>query len=329
MLKLKKDYVDLLPSHIDNERAIEFVRDTFTNSLFKYKWGLTRTSAPLFIESGKCINDDLANTATPVSFNICRDIGVEMVHSLAKWKRLKVKELGMCRFQGIYTNMNAIRKDEILDNLHSVYVDQWDWEMVIKDIDRSVATLKSAVIDIYYCIKETENKLCREKFQHIKPFLPDSVKFFTLSELKDKYPNESQTNIERIVTKEYGAVFIIGMGKECGRASDYDDWNLNGDLLIWSNVIDAPIEITSMGIRVDKTALKQQLLASNEQYKEEFDYHKMILNDELPLTIGGGIGQSRLCMLLLQKAHIGEVQCSVWDKETLDYAKENKIRLLN
>ena len=313
-------------SPIDTERAIEHVRDKFTEQLFKRMWYLTRTSAPIFIESGNCVNDDLANTCTPVFFNI-GDKQVEMLHSLAKWKRLKLKTLNLPRYCGIYTNMNAIRKDEELDKLHSVYVDQWDWEMVISKSDRNLQCLRDHVIDIYNCIKRTELSLC-SKFSQIKEFLPDLVTFFNLNDLKEEYPNKTQKEIEFLITKEFGAVFIIGMDNTCGRASDYDDWQLNGDLLIWSNVINEPIEITSMGIRVDKTSLETQLSTCNEIYKKEFDYHRMILNDELPLTIGGGIGQSRLCMLLLQKAHIGEVQCSVWDDKTIQYTKENNIILL-
>lgn len=324
-IKLNKPYNSiLLPC--ENERAIKYVRDTFTELLFEKMWYLIRTSAPLFIESGNCVNDDLANTCKPVSFNI-GDKSVEMLHSLAKWKRLKLKDFNMCRYFGIYTNMNAIRKDEELDNLHSVYVDQWDWEIVISKSDRTIQCLKDHVRDIYHCIRLTESKLCN-KFRYIKPFLPKDITFFNLSELKCEYPNKTQQEIEKIVCEKYGAVFIIGMDYTCGRASDYDDWKLNGDLLIWSDVLDIPIEITSMGIRVDKNSLKEQLSVCNENYKEEFDYHKQILNDELPLTIGGGIGQSRLCMLLLQKAHIGEVQCSVWDNKTINYANENNIKLL-
>lgn len=328
MLKPSKPYKNLLPNPIDNENAIKFIRDTFTDLLFEKLWRLTRTSAPIFIESGQCVNDDLANTATPVSFEMAAGLKVEMIHSLAKWKRLKLKELGMQHHNGVYTNMNAIRKDETLDNLHSVYVDQWDWEMVISAEERSVGYLESRVREIYRCIRETEQQLSA-KFPQFTPTLPAEVKIFDSRQLENDYPEMSQKEIENLITKEHGAVFIVGMDRRYGRASDYDDWQLNGDLLIWSHVIDCPIEITSMGVRVDSHSLAAQLKESGEEHKSAFVYHKMILDNELPLSIGGGIGQSRLCMLLLQKGHIGEVQCSVWNKETLDYAAEYGMAILH
>lgn len=325
--QLNKVYQPLI-SGVDNEKAIKYIRDTFTKILFEDSWSFVRTSAPLIIESGKGINDDLAQQSLPISFSIHKsNVNVEIIHSLAKWKRMKLYEFGMKPYQGIYTNMNAIRTGEYLDNLHSAYVDQWDWECVIDKNDRNIEFLKDVVRNIYSSIKSIEIAICT-KYPQLKQKLPSGVKFYMLKELKDKYPHCSQKEIESIITKQDKAVFIIGMGKECDRASDYDDWTLNGDLLIWSDVINTPIEITSMGIRVDKNALKRQLKESNEEYKKEFEYHKKILNEELPFTIGGGIGQSRLCMLLLQKAHIGEVQCSVWDNKTINYANENNIKLL-
>ena len=264
----------------------------------------------------------------PVTFHIHKsNVNVEIVHSLAKWKRMKLHEFDMKPYKGIYTNMNAIRNNEYLDNLHSAYVDQWDWECVISEYNRNIEFLKDVVRNIYASIKDIES-LLNEKYPVLKNKLPRGVNFYTLSKLKETYPDSSQKEIEYIITKQDKAVFIIGMDNSCDRASDYDDWELNGDLLIWSDVIEQPIEITSMGIRVNKDSLEKQLDITNENYKKDFDYHRMILNDELPLTIGGGIGQSRLCMLLLQKAHIGEVQCSVWDKRTIDYANDNNILLL-
>lgn len=327
-VKLKKPYQNRMPYPVDNERAIKFIRDTFTELLFEQQWHLTRTSAPLFVESGKCVNDDLANTATPVSFAMAAGMRVEMVHSLAKWKRLKLKELGMTYRDGIYTNMNAIRKDETLDNLHSVYVDQWDWEMVIDERERTIERLAATARDIYAAMRQTE-QLLAERFPQIEPMLVEELKFFTTAELEVAYPDMSQKQREDIVTAQHRAVFIVGMDNRYGRASDYDDWQLNGDLLVWSDVLDCSIEITSMGIRVDSQSLEHQLCVSGEQHKAEFDYHRMILRNELPLTIGGGIGQSRLCMLLLQKGHIGEVQCSVWDEATLRYAEECGMRILH
>lgn len=327
IFKVPNNYKNLIDNPIKNEEAIDFIRNTF-EKCFSKAFQLYRTSCPLFIKSDNGLNDDLNGQSNAINFNICREnINAEIVHSLAKWKRIKLKQLKVQPYYGIYTDMNAIRTNEEFDNLHSVYVDQWDWEVVISEDDRNEKLLYEIVNDLYNCIKETETKLCK-KYKSIKPFLSDKIKFITSNELKNLYKDKSQKEREYLITKEYKTVFISKLGKEYNRASDYDDWNLNGDLLIWSDIIEAPIEITSMGFRVNSESLINQLKHSNEQYKTAFPYHQMIINNELPLTIGGGIGQSRLCMLLLQKAHIGEVQCSIWDDETLRIAKENNVTIL-
>lgn len=296
------------------EKQIKFVRDTFTEHLFEKKLKLLRTTAPLFIKSDNGVNDDLNGQSEPIKFKINKhNINVEIVQSLSKWKRLKLHEFEMQPYEGIYTNMNAIRNNELLDELHSAYVDQWDWEMVISNKDRNIDFLRKIVDDIYKSIYYTETKLAYR--YNIPSCLPCNYYFIKNTDLMNLYPNISQAEREYNITKKYGAVFICCIDNSENRASDYDDWNLNGDLLIWSNILNKPIEITSMGIRVDAESLKKQLKISNEEYKGKFDYHKMILNNELPLTIGGGIGQSRLCMLLLHKNHIKDVQSSVWDPD--------------
>lgn len=327
IFKIPKNYKSIIADPIKNEEAIEFVRDTFIK-LFRKEFNLIRTSCPIMVNSNDCINDDLNGQSNPIKFNIpAENFNAEIVQSLAKWKRLKLHQLNVPINQGIYTNMNAIRTHEQLDNIHSIYVDQWDWEAVISPEDRTLDNLYSYVQRIYKCIKETEIKLSK-KFKAIKPFLPNEIKCFTSSELKALYDNKSQKDIEYLITKEHKAVFISQLGAEYNRASDYDDWKLNGDILIWSDVLNQPIEISSMGIRVDHVSLINQLNESYECYKASFPYHESIIKKKLPLTIGGGIGQSRLCMILLQKAHIGEVQCSVWDQDTLEIANKNNIMLL-
>lgn len=312
---------------IVTEQMIKFIRDTFTYLLFEKRLNLLRTSAPLIIECDNGVNDDLAGQSAAVSFPIIKHgLNVEIVQSLAKWKRIKLKTLQMSPREGIYTNMNAIRANETLDKLHSAYVEQWDWEMVIDEIDRTPIFLFEIVDIIYYSLRETEKLFC-EKF-NTKPFLKPYLSFVSYDTLKARYPGKSQKEIEYLETQSQKSVFIYGLDKNCDRASDYDDWTLNGDLIIWSDAINAPIEISSMGIRVDKNALEYQLEECDENWKKKFDYHKMILNGELPPTIGGGIGQSRLCMLLMQRKHIGEVQSSVWDENNIQYAEANNLTLL-
>lgn len=312
---------------IVTEQMIKFIRDTFTNLLFEKRLNLLRTSAPLIVECDNGVNDDLAGQSSAVSFPIIKHgLNAEIVQSLAKWKRLKLKTLQMESGDGIYTNMNAIRSNETLDRLHSAYVDQWDWEMVIDKNDRTPLFLFDIVNVIYSSLRETEKLFC-DKFD-MSPFLKPYLSFVSYDVLKARYPGKSQKEIEYLETQSQKSVFIYGLDKDCDRASDYDDWALNGDLIIWSDAINAPIEISSMGIRVDRNALELQLEECDEKWKKKFDYHKMILNDELPLTIGGGIGQSRLCMLLMQRKHIGEVQSSVWDSDNLLYAEANNLTFL-
>ena len=317
-----KDYKNLLSSVEDTEKAIKAVKDMFQVNL-SAQLALLRVTAPMVVLSGTGINDDLNGIERPVSFPV-RDMGeqrAEVVHSLAKWKRLKLYELGLPPGRGIYTDMNALRPDEDLDNIHSIYVDQWDWERVINKEDRNLDFLKKIVRRIYEAIKVTENKIYVE-FPQITPILPEDIFFITAEDLLQRYPGKTPKEREDLITKEYGAVFIIGIGGKLsdgslhdGRAADYDDWSLNGDLLLWNPVLSHAFEISSMGIRVDEDALRRQLRERSQQNKESLMFHRMLLEGKLPYTIGGGIGQSRLCMFLLRKAHIGEIQASIWPQE--------------
>ena len=296
---------------------------------------LRRVSAPLFVKRGSGLNDDLNGVERPVSFDILQSGEVvEVVHSLAKWKRMALAKYGFATHTGLYTDMNAIRRDEVCDNIHSLYVDQWDWEKVITDSDRTVEFLQDTVKRIYAAILLTADFVER-KHPELQNYLPREIKFITSQELLDKYPTLTAKERENAITKEYGAVFIIGIGdklsngqKHDGRAPDYDDWSLNGDLLVYNRVLDSALELSSMGIRVNKESLMSQLTAENKLDRLELPFHKALVNDELPLTIGGGIGQSRLCMQLLQKAHIGEVHASVWPEEEIKKCKEAGIELL-
>ncbi len=296
---------------------------------------LRRVSAPLFVKRGSGLNDDLNGVERPVSFDILQSGEVvEVVHSLAKWKRMALAKYGFASHTGLYTDMNAIRRDETCDNIHSLYVDQWDWEKVILDSDRTVEFLKDTVNRIYSAILLTADFVER-KYPQLDNYLPREIKFITTQELLDKYPTLTGKERENAIAKEYGAVFIIGIGdrlsngkKHDGRAPDYDDWSLNGDLLVYNRVLDSALELSSMGIRVNKETLIKQLTAENKLDRLELPFHKALVNDELPLTIGGGIGQSRLCMQLLQKAHIGEVHASVWPQEEIEKCEELGIELL-
>ncbi len=331
----------LLPE--TTEEAIKTLKVSFQDKL-KKKLNLRRVTAPLFVLSGTGINDDLSGKEAPVSFNIkCMGKRAEVVHSLAKWKRMKLGAYGISPGYGIYTDMNAIRCDEDLDNLHSLYVDQWDWEQVITEKERNLEYLKEVVNKLYAIIKELELEVY-ESFPHITPFLPEKIKFINSEELLQLYPDCTPKEREAKITKKYGAVFIIGIGSNLsngephdGRAPDYDDWvtmnsdgfrGLNGDIMLWNTILDIPFELSSMGIRVDKVALKSQLEIKGCPERAELSFHKMLLNDELPLSIGGGIGQSRLCMYLLQKAHIGEVQASIWPEEQIAECLKHNIQLL-
>ena len=330
-----KDYKNLLSSVEDTEKAIKAVKDMFQVNL-SAQLALLRVTAPMVVLSGTGINDDLNGIERPVSFPV-RDMGeqrAEVVHSLAKWKRLKLAELGLPPGRGIYTDMNALRPDEDLDNIHSIYVDQWDWERVINKEDRNLDFLKKIVRRIYEAIKVTENKIYVE-FPQITPILPEDIYFITAEELLQKYPGKTPKEREDLITKEYGAVFIIGIGGKLsdgslhdGRAADYDDWSLNGDLLLWNPVLSHAFEISSMGIRVDEEALRRQLRERSQQNKESLMFHRMLLEGKLPYTIGGGIGQSRLCMFLLRKAHIGEIQASIWPQEMVASCRAHGIEIV-
>ena len=330
-LILPKDYRNLLGSTETTEKAIKAVKDMFQSNL-SAQLALLRVTAPIVVLSGTGINDDLNSVERPVSFPIksLNEQKAEVVHSLAKWKRLKLGELGIQPGRGIYTDMNALRPDEDLDNLHSIYVDQWDWEKVIRKEDRNLDFLKMTVRRIYEAIKVTENRLYVD-FPEIVPELPDEIFFIHAEELLQRYPGLSPKERENAIVKEHKAVFIIGIGGALsdgsihdGRAADYDDWStpntdgfkgLNGDILLWNKTLNCAFEVSSMGIRVDEEAMLRQLEIRGQLWKKDLYFHKKLLAGELPYTIGGGIGQSRLCMYLLRKAHIGEIQSAIWPEE--------------
>ena len=310
------------------EQGIKLIKDFFQQNI-STELRLRRVTAPLFVLKGLGINDDLNGVERAVSFPI-KDLGdaqAEVVHSLAKWKRLSLAEYQIEPGYGIYTDMNAIRADEELDNLHSLYVDQWDWEAVITKEQRTIAYLKNVVERIYAAIRRTEYLTC-ETYPQIKPFLPEKITFIHAEELLRMYPDKSPKEREDAICEQYGAVFIMGLGgklsngeKHDGRAPDYDDWStigenglagLNGDILIWYPVLGRSFELSSMGIRVDKESLLRQLQLEGKEDREGLYFHQKLLHDQLPLSIGGGIGQSRLCMVLLHKGHIGEIQASIW-----------------
>lgn len=326
------------------ELGIKHIKDFFQANLSS-ELRLRRVTAPLFVESGTGINDDLNGVERPVRFSI-KDMGdrsAEIVHSLAKWKRLTLADYEIEKGFGIYTDMNAIRADEDLDNLHSLYVDQWDWEMVIGENERTIAFLKQIVKRIYAAMLRTEY-LVYELFPAIKPQLPCEISFIHSEELLQKYPYPDIKQREDAIARECGAVFIIGIGAPLsngkphdGRAPDYDDWStpnadgflgLNGDLLVWNPVLNRSVELSSMGIRVDPAALKRQLALCGKEDRLSLYFHKRLMNGELPLSIGGGIGQSRLCMYYLRKAHIGEIQASLWPSEMKDEAKKRGVFLI-
>jgi len=326
------------------EHAIKIIKDTFQQHL-SGELRLRRVTAPLFVLKNTGINDDLNGVERKVSFQI-KDMNyaeAEVVNSLAKWKRLALKEYDIEPGYGIYTDMNAIRPDEELDNTHSLYVDQWDWERVITQEERNLDFLKYIVKKIYEVIKRTEFVVC-EYYPQINPILPDNITFIHSEELQKLYPNLCPKERENKIVKEFGAVFIIGIGATLSdgkphdnRAPDYDDWTtptvngyrgLNGDILLWNPILKSAFEISSMGIRVDREALLLQLELTNNNERKELFFHKKLLNNELPLSIGGGIGQSRLCMYYLRKAHIGEIQASIWPQEMIEECKKNNIFLL-
>ncbi|MBR0461692.1 MAG: aspartate--ammonia ligase [Erysipelotrichaceae bacterium] len=318
----------------ETQEAISLIKRTFQKKLSK-TLHLKRVSAPLFVEANSGLNDDLNGIEEAVSFKI-PDAGKKgaIVHSLAKWKRMALYDYDFFVGNGLYTDMNAIRKDEKLDNLHSIYVDQWDWEKVITREERNLRTLRRYARDIHGCILETLEEV-KKKFPQLKTRINKKLYFITSEVLLQRYPDLDPKERENRITREKKSVFIIGIGNKLsngeahdGRAPDYDDWDLNGDLIYYDDVLDCAIELSSMGIRVDALSLDRQLNESGHNERRKYKYHKMILNDELPLTIGGGIGQSRLCMLLMHKAHIGEVQSSLWDDDTITKAKEHGVIIL-
>ena len=326
------------------EQGIKLIKEFFQQNL-STELRLRRVTAPLFVLKGLGINDDLNGVERPVSFPIkdLNDARAEVVHSLAKWKRLTLAEYEIEKGYGIYTDMNAIRADEELDNLHSLYVDQWDWEAVIAREDRTLSFLKNIVERIYAAIRRTEYLVC-ETYSQLKPFLPEKIHFIHAEELLQLYPDKTPKEREDAICEKYGAVFIIGIGcklsngeKHDGRAPDYDDWStvaedgragLNGDILIWYPVLGRSFELSSMGIRVDKESLLRQLKLEGKEEREKLYFHQQLLSDRLPLSIGGGIGQSRLCMVLLQKAHIGEIQASIWPDDMRRECKELGMPLI-
>ena len=331
---IPKSYTSKL-SLKETEIAIKKVKDFFEENLSK-TLNLTRVSAPLFLDATSGVNDNLNGIERPVSFDMIAIDGsnLEIVQSLAKWKRLALHRYRFNIGEGIYTDMNAIRRDEKLDNLHSIYVDQWDWEKVISKDARNIATLKDTVKKIYSIFKATEN-YTNSLYPYLKKSLPDEISFITTQELEDMYPNLSEKEREDAICRQRKAVFLMSIGdtlksgkKHDGRSPDYDDWSLNGDILFYYPLLDKAFELSSMGIRVDKKTLESQLLKAHCEERKTLPFHQLLLNEKLPQTIGGGIGQSRICMFFLQKAHIGEVQTSVWDENTIKTCKENNIEIL-
>jgi len=319
----------------DTQKAIKLIKDFFQVEL-STTLDLRRVTAPLFVNPLTGLNDNLNNVERPVTFEIkdINNIKCEIVQSLAKWKRYALKKYDFHVYKGLYTDMNAIRRDEILDNLHSVYVDQWDWEKIIKKEDRNKEYLENIVKQIYGCILRVE-KFLTLKYAYINEKLPDDIFFITSEELLKLYSNKSAKEREYLIVKDKGAVFIENIGCKLSdntrhdlRAPDYDDWNLNGDIFVYNKVLDVAFELSSMGIRVDKEALLSQLKETDLLERTKLDFHQKIINEELPFTIGGGIGQSRLCMYLLEKAHIGEVQCSLWPDDMIKECQKNNIFLL-
>ncbi len=342
-LYIPKDYKNLLDVN-ETEKAIQLVKDTFQQNLAA-ELKLRRITAPLFVLKGMGVNDDLSGVEHKVTFPIkdLQGAEAEVVNSLAKWKRLALAEHEINHGYGIYTDMNAIRPDEVLDNIHSLYVDQWDWELVMKEEERNLIFLHYIVEKIYEVLKRTEYVVC-EHYPQIKPQLPSDIHFIQSEKLLKMYPELTPKQREYRVAKEFGAVFIIGIGATLsggqahdGRAPDYDDWisessgpyrGLNGDIVIWNDILQDSFEISSMGIRVNKTSLQQQLAISGCEDRKAYMFHQLLLNDKLPQSIGGGIGQSRICMYYLRKAHIGEIQSSIWPEEMREKCSENGIHLI-
>lgn len=318
------------------QMLIKEIKDFFQINLSN-NLNLKRVSAPLFVENSTGLNDNLSGVEEPVKFTLpeANNEKMEIVHSLAKWKRYALKEYNFAMYEGLYTDMNAIRRCEVPDNTHSFYVDQWDWEKVIEPSDRNVDYLKATVLTIFNTLRALDEYLCHLIPKRVK-LLPNNIKFMTSQELIDEFPEcKDSKEREKAACKKYKAIFLMQIGKVLSngevhdlRAPDYDDWNLNGDILVYNPVLDDQLELSSMGIRVDAKTLKEQLKISDCEERLNYKYHKLLVNNELPQTIGGGIGQSRLCMFFLQKAHIGEVQVSYWPDEMREELKKNSVILL-
>lgn len=333
-LTLPKDYMSPI-SQRDTQRAIKLIKDTFQVKLAR-ALNLDRVTAPLIVTKASGINDDLNGVERKVNFTLKEqeDTEVEIVQSLAKWKRAALAKYGYNPGEGIYTDMNAIRRDDDVDNLHSVFVDQWDWEAVITRDDRNVDFLKNIVRKIAAAIYETK-QILNDSYPQLGGSIEKEVFFITTQELEDMYPEKTAKERENAITKQHKTVFIMQIGdvlrsgqRHDGRAPDYDDWTLNGDLFVWDGTLDCAVELSSMGIRVDSKALERQLKISNQESRMSFPYHQAVAGGTYPLTIGGGIGQSRLCLVLLGKAHIGEVQVSVWPDDMVEACRNNNIILL-
>ena len=331
---IPKDYHSELNLH-DTQIAIKTVKDFFQN-LLSQRLNLSRVSAPLFVDPDSGLNDNLNGVERPVTFDIKEQNGreAEVVQSLAKWKRYALKKYGFSYGEGLYTDMNAIRRDEITDNIHSIFVDQWDWEKIIKKDERTIATLMDTVKVVYKCLRKTE-KYMAIQYDYIEEILPPDIFFVTTQELADMFPDDTPTEREYYIAKAKGAVCIMKIGdvlengeRHDGRAPDYDDWSLNADIVVYYPVLDIALELSSMGIRVDKKALLSQLKKAGCEERKNLPFQKAIINEELPYTIGGGIGQSRICMFFLRKAHIGEVQSSLWPEDMIAQCEENGVQLL-
>lgn len=331
---IPKDYHSELNLH-DTQIAIKTVKDFFQN-LLSQRLNLSRVSAPLFVDPDSGLNDNLNGVERPVTFDIKEQNGreAEVVQSLAKWKRYALKKYGFSYGEGLYTDMNAIRRDEITDNIHSIFVDQWDWEKIIKKDERTLATLMDTVKIVYKCLRKTE-KYMAIQYDYIEEILPHDIFFVTTQELADMFPDNTPKEREYYIAKAKGAVCIMQIGdvlengeRHDGRAPDYDDWSLNADIVVYYPVLDIALELSSMGIRVDKKALLSQLKKAGCEERKNLPFQKAIINEELPYTIGGGIGQSRICMFFLRKAHIGEVQSSLWPEDMIAQCEENGVQLL-
>lgn len=331
---IPKDYHSELNLH-DTQIAIKTVKDFFQN-LLSQRLNLSRVSAPLFVDPDSGLNDNLNGVERPVTFDIKEQNGreAEVVQSLAKWKRYALKKYGFSYGEGLYTDMNAIRRDETTDNIHSIFVDQWDWEKIIKKDERTIATLMDTVKVVYKCLRKTE-KYMAIQYDYIEEILPHDIFFVTTQELADMFPDNTPKEREYYIAKAKGAVCIMQIGdilengeRHDGRAPDYDDWSLNADIVVYYPVLDIALELSSMGIRVDKKALLSQLKKAGCEERKNLPFQKAIINEELPYTIGGGIGQSRICMFFLRKAHIGEVQSSLWPEDMIAQCEENGVQLL-